>query len=68
MNWKLIDSAPRDGTVVDVWAKCWRPSTDTFEFRRFSSCWWKLSYGTNEWVNVDKGWYPTHWMPIPPGP
>lgn len=35
-----IESAPKDKTRIDIWAKRWDPDTDSFEFRRFPDCYW----------------------------
>lgn len=39
-EWQPIDTAPKDGTLLDLWAKCWRSELDDFTHRRFTDCWW----------------------------
>ena len=70
--WQPIETAPRDGTRFDVWAKAWLPAFDRFEYRRFADCYWRDSEPMGAWragvVGVDKGWRATHWMPLPAPP
>src|SRR5262245_27954087 len=33
-GWQPIETAPKDGTKVDIWAKCWRPHYDDFIYIR----------------------------------
>lgn len=67
-----IKSAPKDGTIIDIWAKKWNPETDSFEFRRFPDCYWcEPPWDSNKkpyWEGVWANWKPTHWMlkPTPP--
>lgn len=67
--WQTIESAPKDGTKVDLWAKTWAPAFDRFEYRRFADCWWwkgdSLGNSSPQWMELSKDWRPTHWMPIP---
>ncbi len=72
MTWQTIDSAPKDGTRVDLWAKCWLAHSDKFDYMRCPNCYW--SKGESEfnrragWTNLESGWFPTHWMPLPDPP
>ena len=72
MTWQPIATAPTDGTRVDLWAKHWLAYNDSFVWQRFSNCYWTDSkYIDNakpHWVNIDTGWCPTHWMPLPDPP
>ena len=71
-EWQPITSAPKDGTYVDLWAKAWLPAFDRFESKRFADCTWMkgddMCNRPPYWLNLDKGWYPTHWRlrPDPP--
>ena len=65
MNWKPIETAPKDGTLVLVW-----DSTD-YAYTAY------YSRSRRTWVNEQRSdlpeygpkyWHPTHWMPIPPPP
>lgn len=78
-EWRPIETAPKDGTVIDLWVG---------DHRR-TSCFWGLphhccgemgSYCDSEWHDLVDGWVddmneplgefasPTHWMPLPPTP
>lgn len=72
-EWQTMDTAPRDGTVIDVWARDRRGSE-----RRITDVHW----GTmTDWTGVEfEGWSgmyprywsdrhePLHWMPVPTPP
>ena len=73
-RWQPIETAPKDGTVVDLWAR--REQTDKYE--RLADCHW---CGMTDWLgNEYDGWdglspglrrtydNPTHWMPLPEPP
>lgn len=69
--WQPIETAPQD-RAVDLWAKRWSASTDTFETRRFPNCRHmqpdSLSNRGPYWMDLPDGWRPTHWMDAPAGP
>lgn len=77
--WLPIESAPRDGTIIDAWIDgefsgrrtdiSWREPTD--------SEWWV--HGSDTIETPEATWHdcfgplgsweqPTHWMPLPPPP
>lgn len=79
-EWQPIDTAPKDGTVIDLWHN---------EFGRFSGCYWGLPhhncgeagpYCDSDWHDLSEGWvdsfnqitFPpdeyTHWIPLPAEP
>jgi hypothetical protein len=68
-GWQPIETAPKDGTRVDLCAKAWLPAFDRFESRRFPDCVWMkgdpMCNRSPYWLNLDKDWYPTHWIPLP---
>jgi hypothetical protein len=72
LRWQPIASAPKDGTYIDIWAKAWLPAFDRFEFKRFADCTWmkgdSMCNRPPYWLNLDKDWHPTHWMPLPDPP
>jgi hypothetical protein len=72
MSWQPIETAPKDGTKIDLWAKIWIAATDTFSEERFPFCYWRKDDNVTGrgagWVNLNNSYYPTHWMPIPEGP
>ena len=53
--WRTLDTAPRDGTPVDLWHK------NGF---RLTEVWW----ADDCWSCVMDDSSFTHWMPIPPAP
>lgn len=77
MKWQPIETAPRDGTVIDLWCggricdarwMTWPTATDDPE----TYCWWApepTAYGyAVVWEMTQLGLEPTHWMPLPPTP
>ena len=79
-EWQPIETAPRDGTVIDLWA----------EGFRFADCMWGKPehccgeagwHCDSEWHGQEPGWVvtadnaflwtdyePPHWMPLPAPP
>ena len=71
-KWQPIETAPKDGTKIDLWAKAWLPAFDRFEFMRFADCWWwngdSMSNSDAKWMELHRDWHATHWMPLPSPP
>lgn len=71
-QWQPIESAPKDGTRIDLWTKCWNVHTDAFDTMRCPNCYWtkgdSMTNRNAHWVNLESGWRPTHWMPLPDPP
>lgn len=71
-EWQPIETAPKDGTHIDLYAKRWRSQADDFIHSRFTDCWWsKGDHMVNNqprWSGIEIGWFPTHWMPLPDPP
>lgn len=74
-EWQPIESAPRDGTRIDVWcrdvddpsSKGWRECAATWDSQVFGGGAWVAGRGAVhrlEWMGVKA----THWMPIPGSP
>lgn len=59
-GWQPIESAPRDGTVIDLWANGLRYADAYWDGGCFS-----VLDSTGYGVEVDE---PTHWMPLPASP
>jgi hypothetical protein len=59
MEWKPIETAPKDGTTIITW----EPDGKGVYFE-----WWDEDswYYDEEWGNGSKN--PTHWMPLPEPP
>lgn len=61
-DWRDIESAPKDGTRIDIW---------TVNGRR-TDCWWYEPLGC--WrderllYNHEASFGATHWQPLPPSP
>lgn len=70
-GWKPIESAPRDGSRVDLWV-----SYGDGEGDRVPDCWWQDGGWAFDWhhdrgsIAMSLGWAeaPTHWMPLPTPP
>lgn len=66
-QWRPIESAPKDGTLIDLWAECW-DANGKMVFRRIPNCHWYEDKNRSGWVGLYSAEYPTHWMPIPEPP
>lgn len=75
-DWQPIQTAPKDGTWVDLWAVDWNDNG-----KRIPNCIWDDKWLTfifpdyfpalDDCVDVfvkDDEYVPTHWMPIPEPP
>jgi Lar family restriction alleviation protein len=66
-GWQAIDTAPKDGTEIDVWAE---PNA-IYRKLNFLPCRmphvrWMTRY--ERWSGMAEGYVPTHWRPLPPPP
>ena len=67
-NWQDIASAPKDGTVIDLWTYNGERWTDAF-WHNGLGIWamrWAGLKGAHGWI-IPNG-QPTHWMPLPAPP
>lgn len=73
MGWMPIETAPRDGTKVDVWMEVYPSPRSMGWGDSFRACdvWW----ADGAWVRMHQGkptelfdGYITHWMPLPAPP
>ena len=69
MDWQPIETAPKDGTVIDLWIHY--PEHD--RNARAADVRWNADVGEWQHGNFHLGQYmhrptPTHWMPLPPPP
>lgn len=68
-QWQPIETAPKDGTRVDLCAKSWLPAFDRFESQRFANCYWwagdSMTNNSAKWIELPRDWHATHWMPLP---
>ena len=63
-EWLPIESAPRDGTEVDLYVRPYNGKA-----RRVIDCWWTDITGWRDAKGkLDKGFRITHWSPLPSAP
>lgn len=55
-DWQPIETAPKDGTVIDLWSR---------DFGRLTDEWWDIEDQCWALSGIAR---PTHWMPIPEPP
>lgn len=69
-GWAPIDTAPRDGTIIDLWVE-YRDARGEVEHHRKAACRWRNGWRCGPVVEFahPNGAYQraTHWM-LPPGP
>ncbi len=75
MTWRTMDSAPKDGTVVDLWvgghrlADCfYGPPHHECISQYCDSCPDDLNVKAWRWTMFSERVTPSHWMPIPAAP
>ncbi len=66
-QWQPIDTAPKDGTPVDVWSRGRRWPDAQYDPGIGAWCYWGLEDFEND-VLVPIPFPVTHWMPIPEAP
>lgn len=64
MKWQPIETAPRDGTKIDLWASGQRWADCSWT----GSCWFTPDIYDCGAEMERFGHHPTHWMPVPPPP
>lgn len=67
-GWQPINTAPKDGTEIDVWCKvCGRVPDAVFNTKKNR---WEYvgldMFDEMDWIELE--YPPTHWMPLPPPP
>lgn len=80
-GWETIDSAPKDGTVVDLWHEEFGRQPDCYWGKPQHSCGEYGKYCDSDWHGEPEGWVDsacnsispfqdecTHWMPLPKPP
>lgn len=76
-EWRPIETAPRDGTQIDLWLTSPKGALSTGGYRRVSDCWFSDSkwwlydetkYATDSANCRSEVWNVTHWMKRPEPP
>lgn len=73
-DWQSIETAPKDGRVVDLWCMGEMGHDGKHRYRRSPECYWNGQWvspmhGDWEYGNGRlRGLNPTHWMPLPEAP
>lgn len=65
-EWRPIESAPKDGGEVDLWADGKRVTNARFLDGEWKA--WMLAYHESIWGYWPIHNEPTHWMPLPGAP
>lgn len=75
MTWQPIETAPKDGTIVDLWVQGAMQANGEYSQRRSPQChsngWDWISPLDGDWeYGGGRMWgcRPTHWMPVPAPP
>jgi hypothetical protein len=64
--WQPIETAPKDGTTIDVCNRWGDRSADVAWVDGKWRYWGVDGFGSPGWVSLDLS--PTHWMPLPEPP
>lgn len=70
-NWQPIDTAPKDGSFVDLWCRQIPPGPHGDDGGvRYPSMFWSPIRGgwTGSYIEIEEGWQPTNWKPFPSPP
>lgn len=70
-GWRPISEAPRDGTVVDLWAagkRCADCYWEDYGDPDISDAHWRQMYSEVVGPSFELDHSPTHWQPIPEPP
>src|SRR5712691_13347356 len=69
-QWQDIESAPKDGTELDLW--CVNISRGSNRAMRFPAMFWdqenRCWEDCHSYIILEPKWRPTHWMPPPTPP
>jgi hypothetical protein len=55
-NWRPLNTAPRDATVITVWC-------NSGIYNTYWGLSWAQTKGSDHWVGLTGGIRPTHWIP-----
>ena len=72
-DWQPIETAPKDGTIVDLWVygdrctNCFWCTGEEFDDEDYTPH-WRQQYSEAAGPSFGLDAEPTHWMPLPPPP
>lgn len=64
-EWQLIDTAPKDGSKVDLWHPQKGRCTDSFWHKQTYTLYEPWGWGNHSWGRIVGA---THWMSLPADP
>ena len=80
-GWRPIETAPKDGTIIDLWHEEFGRQPDCYWGKPHHSCGEYGKYCDSDWHGAPEGWIDsacnsispfqdecTHWMPLPAAP
>jgi hypothetical protein len=71
-EWQDIETAPKDGTRIDLWVKWWRADLDIFLGKRIPDCYWTEQGNHPRWAceygALPINSRPIHWISLPDDP
>jgi hypothetical protein len=65
-EWQPIETAPKDGTVIDLWIPGWERFADC-HWSKIEPAGWTSDFG-DVVLECTGNTEPTHWMPLPEPP
>lgn len=64
-EWQPIETAPKDGTTVDLWCVAGFGAAERAPGMEYRDGSWEHELAGDE---LNEGWTPAHWRPLPPPP
>ncbi len=67
-GWRPIETAPTDGTPVDLWVDIVEEAPNSFHLENEPHRVARTYYADYRWFGGEWPWKPTHWRPLPAPP
>lgn len=67
-GWQPIETAPKDGTEVDLWVEPVSDAPAEFRAQNWPRRVANTYYSNYHWLAAEWPWEPTHWRPLPTPP